>query len=62
VTIGDRVISDYFPGAVGVISRRLDSNDGVTLLVSWTLADGATVLEWHEPDELVISESTTRQT
>ena len=55
MTIGDTVTSDRFPGAVGIVSRRIDSNDGVALMVSWALADGATVIEWHEPDELEIA-------
>jgi hypothetical protein len=63
MTIGDTVTSPDKPGAVGIISRRIDSNYGVTLLVSWTLADGATVLCWHDPANITrIPESTTRQT
>lgn len=44
---GDSVTCPDMPGAVGIITARLDRDDGVEYLVSWVLPDGSTRVSWH---------------
>lgn len=50
--VGTQVQSHEAPGATGTVTRRVDDDSGVTLLVNWTLCDGRTVLLWHREDAL----------
>lgn len=45
--VGTTVTSPDAPGAVGIVSRRVDSDDGVLVLVAWITALGQTCLTWH---------------
>lgn len=55
--VGTTVTSPDAPGAVGVVTRRVDSDDGVALLVNWILADGHTALIWHREHNLTRSDT-----
>lgn len=50
--VGTEVTSHEAPGAVGVVTRRIDSDDGVVCLVSWVTASGQTAITWHKADAL----------
>lgn len=54
MTIGDTVTSLEAPGAIGLVSRRIDNDLEVLLLVSWITPSGQTTVTWHREHDLKI--------
>ena len=52
MTIGTEVISDEFPGAVGVVMVRRETPDGVVCQVLWTSDSGGEFMWWSNQDTL----------
>lgn len=56
--VGTEVESHEAPGSTGIVTRRIDTDDGcVILLVSWLTRLGHTSMSWHRECDLTQSDT-----